>query len=128
MPRSLYLTIEYDPRDIFRSKHPVPKDATAPMSELTRFHYYGPPTFLNDFMSELSAPSLQDALFSLCTKTPPLYLPHVIDDVREEFRSVSITFDSGYFHLLSWSHSGKSITSSRHPSSLGSDWVVPRTQ
>jgi hypothetical protein len=58
-------------------------------------------------MSGLSAPSLQDARFVLCINLPLLYLSRVVDDVREEFRSVSVTFDMDYFHLLTLTHLGK---------------------
>jgi hypothetical protein len=58
-------------------------------------------------MSGLSDPSLQDARFVLCIRFPLLYLPRVIDYVTEEFRTVSVTFDIEYFHLLSSTHSGK---------------------
>jgi hypothetical protein len=105
--RSLDLITQYDPRD-FQSQHSIatPKD-TVPLLKLTRFHYSGRATFLNSLMSGLSAPSLQDARFALSIESPLLYLSRVIDDVSEEFRSVSVTFDTGYFHLLSSTHSGE---------------------
>ncbi|KAF8497843.1 hypothetical protein F5888DRAFT_259484 [Russula emetica] len=105
--RTLDLTTRNDYRD-FQSQHSTPKDIV-PLLKLTRFHYSGPATFLNNFMAGLSAPSLQDARFMLCIKYPLLYLSRVIDDVREEFRSVSVTFDMGLFRLLSSTHSGKNI-------------------
>jgi len=107
--RSLDLTTEFDFRDVpsqYSTVYSTPKDIV-PLLKLTRFHYSGPTTFLNRFMSGLSAPSLQDAHFVLCTKIPLLYLSRVIDDVREEFRSVSVTFDQNCFHLSSSAHSGK---------------------
>jgi len=58
-------------------------------------------------MSRLSAPSLQDAGFVLCIRSPLLYLSRVIDDVREEFRSVSVTFDIENFYLFSSTHTGE---------------------
>jgi hypothetical protein len=87
-------------------QHSTPRDIV-PLSKLTRFHYFGSTTFLNNFMSGLSAPSLQDARFVLCIGSPLLYLSRVIDDVREEFRSLSVTFDLEYFRLLSSTHSGR---------------------
>jgi hypothetical protein len=88
---------------------PVHKDktATVPVSELTFFRYSGPNTFLGHLMSGLSAPSLQDVRFEVCAKSPLPYLSRVIDDVREEFRSVSIAFDGPYFHLLSSTRLGE---------------------
>jgi hypothetical protein len=108
--RSLDLTIDLDFRDV-PPQHPTPKDIV-PFLKLTYFHYSGPTTFLNSFMSGLSAPSLQDVRFELCIKYSLLYLSRVIDDVREEFRSVSVTFEKDHFdrirfHLLSSTHSGK---------------------
>jgi hypothetical protein len=70
-----------------------------PLLKLTHFHYSGFNSILNDFMSRLSAPSLQDARFEVCIKSPLLYLSRVIDDVSGEFRSVSVTFDLDQFHL-----------------------------
>ena len=105
--RSLYLTAPDDFRDSY-SQHSAPKDIV-PLSKLTYFHYSGPTAFLNNFMSGLSAPSLQDASFELWISLPLLFLPRVISDVGEEFRSVSVTFDIDreQFRLSSWSHSGK---------------------
>jgi hypothetical protein len=106
--RSLDLTTPYDPRDLLSvSQLSVPKGTTVPMSALTRFRYSGLTTFLNDLMSGLSAPSLRDVHFMLRTKIPLLYLHRVIDDVTQEFRSVSVAFDMDYFHLLSSAHSGE---------------------
>ncbi|KAN0125568.1 hypothetical protein V8E52_000775 [Russula decolorans] len=85
--RSLDLSTELDPRDL-PSQDSTPKDIV-PLLKLTRFHYYGPTTFLNSFMSGLSAPSLQDARLVLDSKSPLFYLSRVIDDVREEFRTPS---------------------------------------
>jgi hypothetical protein len=114
--RNLDLTIFYPYRyqdllgqDSQDSQHlPVPKD-TAPvsMSELTRFCYSGPTTFLNHFLSGLSAPSLQDVSFRFCTNFPLPYLSRVIDEVREGCRSVSVTFGMRTFHLLSLAHLGE---------------------
>jgi hypothetical protein len=64
-----------------------------PLLKLTRFHYSGPGIFLNNLMSGLSAPSLQDGCFRLCAISPVSYLSRAIGDVREEFRSISVTFD-----------------------------------
>jgi hypothetical protein len=107
--RSLYLTTEYYPRDpLPESEHSVPKDIAIPMSTLTRFHYSGFATVLDDLMSGLSAPSLRDARFMLWNKIPLQCLPRVIDDVRREFRSVSVAFymKDPCFHLLSSTDSG----------------------
>ncbi|KAF8504882.1 hypothetical protein F5888DRAFT_800517 [Russula emetica] len=104
--RSLDLTTPYDSRDSW-SQHSTPKDIV-PLLKLTHFHYSGTTIFLNNLMSGLSAPSLQDANFALCLRFPLLYISRVIDDVREEFRSVNVTFDDEYFRLLSSTHSGKS--------------------
>ncbi|KAI0274179.1 hypothetical protein BGY98DRAFT_1188694 [Russula aff. rugulosa BPL654] len=108
--RKLDLTIQLNLR-VFLSESeqsPDPKDTTVtvPMSELTHFYYSGPNTFLNHLMSRISAPSLQDARFQVCAKYSLPYLSRVIDDVREEFRSVSVTFDSDNFHLVSSTHLG----------------------
>jgi hypothetical protein len=107
--RNLNLTTRYHPQDLLsKSEHSVPKGTAVSMSALTRFHYIGFATFLNDLMSGLSAPSLRDAHFTLCNKIPLLYLPPVIDDVRQEFLSVSVAFDMECpsFHLLSSTDSG----------------------
>ena len=85
------------PRDS-QSQHLIPKDIV-PLLKLTLFHYYSSVMFLSNFMSGLSAPSLQDARFVLSSRFPLLYLSRVIDDVREEFRSVSVTFKIGYFYF-----------------------------
>jgi hypothetical protein len=109
--RSLHLTTPYDfPDFLARSQHSrVPENtiATVPMSELTSFYYYGPTTSLNHLISGLSAPSLQDVRFVLCPKIPLPCLSRVIDEVREEFRSVSVAFHLDNFHLLSSTHSGE---------------------
>ena len=104
--RSLDLTTEYTFRD-FPSQHSylTPKD-TVPFLKLTRFSYTGPTTFLNSFMSGFSAPSLKNAYFFLFNNFPPLYLSRVIDDVGEEFRSVSVSFDMDHFCLVSSTRSG----------------------
>jgi hypothetical protein len=70
-------------------------------------------------MSGLSAPSLQDARFKLHNEFPLLCLSRVIDDVREDFRSVSVTFDIEYFLLLSSTRSGE--IDHRKPSSFRFD-------
>jgi hypothetical protein len=103
--RSIVLTTPNDPRDS-QSQHSNPKDIV-PLSKLTRFHYSGSTIFLNNFMSRLSAPSLQDASFVHCIRFPLLYLSRVIDDVTEEFRSVSVTFGIENFRISSSTHSGK---------------------
>jgi hypothetical protein len=77
------------------------------LSKLTRFHYSGPPLFLDNITSELSAPSLQDAHFELNITAPLSHLSRVIDDLSDEFRSVSVTFDLEYLLLLSSTHSRK---------------------
>ena len=102
---SFDLTTPMNPRDS-QSQHSTPKDIV-PLLQLTRFHYSGPSILLNNIMSGLSAPSLQDVHFVLCTRFPLFYLPRVIDNVGEEFRSVGVTFDIGYFRLLSSTNSGK---------------------
>jgi hypothetical protein len=109
--RSLDLTTPYDVRN-YQSQHSIatPKDIVR-LSKLTRFHYQDPASFLNDFMSgadsRLLAPSLQDARFAVDGKYPLLYLSRAIDDVSDEFRSVSVTFDKNDFHLLSSTHLGE---------------------
>ena len=102
---SLHLTTPNDLQDT-QSQDSTHKDIV-PLLKLTRFHYFGPTIFLNNLISRLSAPSLQDACFVLCIGNPFLYLSRVIDDVREEFRSVSVTFNIEYFHLVSSTHSGE---------------------
>jgi hypothetical protein len=90
------------------SQHSTPKDIV-PLLKLTRFHYSGPTIFLNNFIPRLSAPSLQDARFVviLYNKCPFWYLSRVIDEVREEFRSISVTFIMGSLRLVSSTISGK---------------------
>jgi hypothetical protein len=96
--------------DLTTSDHliglPPPKDIV-PLLKLTHFHYSGPTLFLNNLMSGISAPSLQDARFQLRTRSPFLYFSRVIDESREEFRSISVTFGMGYIRLLSSTQSGK---------------------
>jgi hypothetical protein len=105
--RHLDLTTPYDFRD-HQSQDSIatPKDIV-PLLKLTRFHFSGPTTFLNDFMCGLSAPSLQDARFWVDEKSPVLYLSRAIDDVSEEFRSVSVTFNRFDFDLVSSTNSGE---------------------
>jgi hypothetical protein len=100
--RSLHLTTP----DGFRDSHSTPKDIV-PLLKLTHFHYDGSISFLNDLMSGLSAPSLQDARFEFYIEFPFLHYSRLIDDVREEFRSVGVTFDVGEFRLSSWTNLGK---------------------
>jgi hypothetical protein len=88
--------------------HSTPKDIV-PLLKLTRFHYAGSSIFLNNLMSGLSVPSLQDARFQVVVwiGSPFLYLSRVIDELREEFRSISVTFDVDHFCLLSSTQSGE---------------------
>ena len=85
----------------------LPKDIIVPLLKLTRFHYHGPTLFLNDLMSGLSAPSLQDVRFVINVRYPILCLSRLIDDVTEDFLSVSVSFDVICFQLLSSTHLGK---------------------
>jgi hypothetical protein len=133
--RSLDLTTPNDLRDS-QSQHSTPKDIV-PLLKLTRFVYSGPTIFLNNLMSGISAPSLQDhAHFMLCIGLPLLYFSRVIDDVTEEFRSVSVTFDLECFCLLSSTHSGKidhlkpsfSFNVNRYPDSIKSIKNPPSTK
>ena len=103
--RSLNLSTPNDRRN---SQSQTPKDIV-PLLKLTRFRYDGSTIFLNNLMSGLSAPSLQDARFELqiMSRSPLLYLSRFIDDVNEEFRSICVTFDFDCFRLLSSTHSGK---------------------
>ena len=126
--RSLDLTTPTHPRELSQSQNSVPKENTVPISELTRFRYDGSPTFLNNLMCGLSAPSLQDVKFKLRTQISLLYLPRVIDDVREEFRSVGVHFIPIIFTSYRRPTRGKSTTSSRRLSSSVSSWIVPRIQ
>ena len=106
--RSLCLVTPNRLRD-YQSQHSTPKDIV-PLSNLTYFRYSGSTAFLNDLMSGLSTPSLQDARFKPCFKSPFLYLSWAIDDVREEFSSVRVTFVQGQdigFRFLASSHSEK---------------------
>ena len=98
--RSLHLTTSHLPD----SQRPTPKDIA--LLQLTRFHFFGPTRLLNNLMSELQAPSLQDIRFGLYNMSPLLYLPRVIDNVREEFRSVSVNFSMNSLCLSSSTHSG----------------------
>jgi hypothetical protein len=141
--RSLNLTTPHESQDfLLESQHsPVPKDTTATvsMSKLTRFHYSGLTTFLNHLMSGLSAPSLQDARFELCNEFPLLYFSWVIDNVREEFRSVSVAFNIDHFLLLSSTHLGEidhfepssfklDVNFSESPNSMNSMRSTPSTR
>jgi hypothetical protein len=132
--RSLDLTTPNDPRDS-QSQHSTPKDIV-PLLKLTHFVYSGPTIFLNNLMSGISAPSLQDAHFMLCIGLPLLYFSRIIDDVTEEFRSVSVTFNLEDFYLLSSTHSGKidhlkpslSFNVNRYPDSIKSINSPPSTK
>jgi hypothetical protein len=132
--RSLNLTTPCDLRDS-QSQHSTPKDIV-PLLNLTDFHYLGSTMFLNDFMSGLSAPSLQDARFLLFVNSPLLYLSRVIDDLREEFRSVSVTFDVDYFYLLSSTHLARSdqfkpsfrLHANHYPDSINPINSIPSTK
>ena len=76
------------------SQYSTPKDIVPLLLlNLTHFHYFGPTTFLNNLMSGLSAPSLQDVHFILCNLSPILHLPRFIDDLKEPYRTVNVTFD-----------------------------------
>jgi hypothetical protein len=132
--RSLDLTTLNDHKNS-QSQHSTPKDIIQ-LLKLTRFHYSGTTIFLNNLISGLSAPSLQDAHFALCIRFPLLYISQVIDDVREEFRSVSVTFDDEYFRLLSSTRSGKidpfkpsfRFNVNRYPDSIRSINSTPSTK
>ncbi|KAI0274175.1 hypothetical protein BGY98DRAFT_1099161 [Russula aff. rugulosa BPL654] len=87
--RNLDLTIRRGHRDFLSqaSQHsPVPK------------HPATVPAF---------SPVPQDVSLEIRTKFPLPYLSRVIDDVREEFWSVSVAFDASTFHLLSSTHLGE---------------------
>ena len=114
--RSLDLTTPKDRRSQSQhSTYSTPEDIVPPL-KLTRFHYNSSIIFLNNFMSGLSAPSLQDACYDqLHSRFPFLHLcdlSRVIDDVGEEFRSVSVTLGFGYFSLLSSTRTHPSFKSS----------------
>jgi hypothetical protein len=113
--RSLDLTTPADYRPPFganpHTQHstcstPSRKDIV-PLSKLTHFRYTGSTIFLNEFMFGLSAPSLQDAHFMLSTRVPLFHLSRTIDDLSENFRSVSATFEFGHFRLLSSTEEGE---------------------
>ena len=134
--RSLDLITSFHIQDLPKSGQLIPNGTTVPILGLRRFHYSGLITFLNNLMSKLSAPSLEDVDFVL-NKSPLLYLPRVIDDVRDEFRSVSVTFDMNHFHLLSSSHLGEidhfkptsfKFYANCSPSSIGSMSGTPSTK
>jgi hypothetical protein len=61
-------------------------------------------------MSRLSAPSLQDVYIMLCdlNLSPILHLPRFIDGLREQYRTVNVTFNrtSSDDFRLSLTHSG----------------------
>ena len=105
--RNLDLSILTNPFD-YALQHSVPKD-TFPMSELTRFHYIGHNTFLNNLMAGFSAPSLQDVHFMLCDLLPILHIPRFIDGLREPYRTANVTFNGNSrddFRLSLLTHSG----------------------
>jgi hypothetical protein len=116
-------------------QHPTAKNIV-PLSKLTRFHYIGHTIFLANFMSGLSAPSLQDAHFELGMRFPLLHLPRFIDDVTEQFRSVSVTFHGENFCLSSVTHLGNmdrfkssfGLTVNRFPDSVMSINGSPSTK
>ena len=89
------------------TQYSIPNNDIVPLLKLTRFHYNGHTTFVNNLIPRLSAPSLQDIYFCLCTRSPFLYFSRVIDDLREEFRSISVNLDCGFLHFLSSAQSGK---------------------
>ena len=135
--RSLDLSIPHIPRG-FQARHSTPKDIVS-LLKLTRFHYCGSTIFLNNVMSGLSAPSLQNAYFEFCDRSrtsPFLYLSRVIDDLRNEFRSISVKFDLDNFCLLSWTHLGEIDYSKpslwfnmrRSPDSIKSINTMPSTK
>jgi hypothetical protein len=91
----------------YASQHSVPEDIF-PMSELTRFHYIGCNSFLNNLMAGFSAPSLQDVDFVLCNLLPILHIPRFIDGLREQYPTVKVTFNRnsrGDFRLSLLTHS-----------------------
>ena len=93
----LTLTTRYGFTD-GETRYSIPNNDIVPLLKLTRFHYNGHTIFLNNLIPRLSAPSLQDVNF-LCTRSPFLYFSRVIDNLREEFRSVSVNFDYDYGYL-----------------------------
>ena len=133
--RSLELITWSDPR--LMSQHSTPKDIV-PLLKLTRFHYFGPTMSLNTLMSGISAPSLKYTRFILCrgNRTPLLHFSRLIDDVTEEFRSVSVAFDVDHFRLLSLTHSGNvnhfnlpfTFHVNRSPDSIKSINATPSTK
>ena len=109
--RSLHLTFPDDLRE-FQSQHwhSTPKDIV-PLLKLTHVYYFGPIILLNDLMSGLSAPSLQDVYIILCDSNllPILHLPRFIDGLREQYRTVNVIFNRGSsddFCLSLLTHSG----------------------
>jgi hypothetical protein len=95
--RSLHLTFPNDPRESQSQHwHSTPKDIV-PLLNLTRVYYFGPTILLNDLMSGLSAPSLQDVYIILCDLNlfPILHLPRFIDGLREQYRTVNMNFNRG---------------------------------
>jgi hypothetical protein len=77
-----------------QSQYSTPNDIVPLLLlNLTHFHYFGPTTFLNNLMSGLSAPSLQDVHFILCNSSPILHLPRFIDGLKEQYRTVNMTLD-----------------------------------
>lgn len=55
----------------------------------------------------ISAPSLQGVRFNVITDHPLPYFSKFIDDVGQEFRSVSVTFEMSNFYLSASSHLGE---------------------
>jgi len=105
--RNLDLSILPNPLD-YPSRHSIPKD-TVPISELTRFHYIGHNTFLNNLMAGFSAPSLQDVRFMLCNLLPIMHIPRFIDGLREQYHTANVTFNGNSmddFRLSLMTHSG----------------------
>jgi hypothetical protein len=134
--RSLNLTIDttYHPPGS-ESQLSTPEDIV-PLLKLTNFRYSGTPEFLNNFISRLSTPSLQDAHFVLRSGSPFLNLSRVIDDLREEFRSIRVIFGTGCLCLLLSTQLGKtdhfkpsfSVTVDYYPYPLGVINRMPSTK
>ena len=115
--------------------HSTPKDMVT-LLKLTRFHYSGVTLFLNNLMSGISTPSLQEARFKLCSGSPFPHFSRIIDEVREELRSISVTFDRVYFRLSSSTQLGKidhfkpsfSFNTNDFPNSMKTTNIPPSTK
>jgi hypothetical protein len=71
------------------------------LSKLTRFRYDGHCVFLSALVAGLSAPSAQDVDISFADpiRLPIVHLPRFINEIKEHYRAVHVTFRQWLFHV-----------------------------